>query len=226
MKLSFDFEGNKVSYNLTYKKRPNISINVEENGQVSVIAPPGTPALTVIDKVKGHASWIVSEIARLKQTKENANQYMYLGKTYGIDIIENAEQEKTTVKLVRGKFVIEGKYVDQQRATEALLKWYLTKTTSKIKERAKLFAEHFEKMPKKFDTKIIKNKLWHVEEDLITFDVNCGIGPTYILDCVLLEALCVFNDIEDSEAVLKKFIPEAELAQTWVKENSARFIFR
>ena len=59
MKLSFEFEGTKINYDLTYKKRSSIAIQVEENGEIKVLAPVGTPIFSVVDKVKGNADWIL-----------------------------------------------------------------------------------------------------------------------------------------------------------------------
>lgn len=226
MKLSFDFQGTKISYNLTYKKRPSISIQVEADGTINVLAPVGTTLFSVADKVKGHAEWIIGELNRLKKQKENANQYMYLGKTYGIDVVENAEKEVPSVKLVRGKFAVEGHDLSEEVIMQSILDWYITKTTTKLKERSKVFAEHFEKMPKKYEVKVIKNTLWYIEEDRIIFDVNCGIGPVCMLDTVLVEALCQYNGITDTHSKLDVLVPDSDVARQWVKENHDRFIFR
>lgn len=226
MKLSFDFQGTKISYNLAYKKRTSISIQVEGDGTINVVAPVGTTLFSVADKVKGHSEWIVGELKRLRKQKENVNQYMYLGKTYGIDFVEDTEKEVPTVKLVRGKFVVEGKELSDEVATEAILKWYITKTTTKLKERSKVFAESFEKMPKKYEVKVVKNTLWYIEEDKMIFDVNCGVGPVCMLDTVLVEALCQYNGIADTHSKLEELVPDADVARAWVKENHDRFIFR
>ena len=62
MKLSFDYKGIKVTYYLTYKKAKAISIKITEDGRVNVIAPIGTSVFAIMDKVKGNAPWIFSEI--------------------------------------------------------------------------------------------------------------------------------------------------------------------
>ena len=226
MKLSFEFQGTKIDYNLAYKKRTSISIQVDGDGTVNVLAPVGTTLLSVTDKVKGHAEWIVGELNRLRKQQENANQYMYLGKTYGIEIVEDETKEEPTVKLVRGKFVVEGKDLTEENAAVPILKWYITKTTTKLKERSKTFTEHFEKMPKKYEVTVIKNALWVIEEDRLIFDVNCGVGPVCMLDTVLVEALCQFNGLPDPHAKLETLVSDADVAREWVKENHDRFIFR
>ncbi|MEF9960742.1 MAG: YgjP-like metallopeptidase domain-containing protein [Niameybacter sp.] len=226
MKLSFNFEGTKIDYDLIYKKRTSIAINMEEDGQIKVLAPVGTPLFSVMDKVKGNATWILGELLRIQRAKEYANHSMYLGKNYGIEFVEDETKETPVVKLVRGKFVVEGQNITKETMMLPLCEWYITKTMGKLKERVKLYSEHFEKMPKKLDVKILQSRLWYIEEDQITFDVNIGVGPVTLIDSVLVEALCRFNGIEDSNSVLAKIVPESEQAREWVNINKDRFIFR
>lgn len=226
MKLSFEFEGTKINYDLTYKKRASIAIQVEENGEIKVLAPVGTPIFSVVDKVKGNADWILGELLRIKRAKEYANHCMYLGKNYGIEFVEDETKEKSVVKLVRGKFVVEGQNITKETMMAPLLEWYITKTLSKLKERVKVYGEHFEKMPKKVDVKVLQSRLWYIEEDTITFDVNIGVGPVSLIDSVLVESLCRLNGIEDSNSILAKMVPESEQAREWINVNKDRFIFR
>ncbi len=226
MKLSFEFEGTKINYDLTYKKRSSIAIQVEENGEIKVLAPVGTPIFSVVDKVKGNADWILGELLRIQRAKEYANHCMYLGKNYGIEFVEDETKEKAVVKLVRGKFVVEGQNITKETMMLPLLEWYIAKTLSKLKERVKIYGEHFEKMPKKVDVKVLQSRLWYIEEDTITFDVNIGVGPVPLIDSVLVESLCRFNGIEDSNTVLAKIVPESAQAREWVNVNKDRFIFK
>ena len=226
MKLSFNYDGTKIDYDLTYKKRTSIAINIEENGQVKVFAPVGTPLFSVMDKVKGNADWILGEFTRIQRAKEYANHCMYLGKNYGIEFVEDDTKETPVVKLVRGKFVVEGQNLTKESMMLPLCNWYITKTMSKLKERVKVYGEHFEKMPKKVDVKLLQNRLWYIEEDCIIFDVNIGVGPVSLIDSVLVEALCRYNGIEDSNKALTEIVPESEQAREWVNINKDRFIFR
>lgn len=226
MKLSFEFQGTKINYDLTYKKRSSIAIQVEENGEIKVVAPVGTPIFSVVDKVKGNADWILGELLRIQRAKEYANHCMYLGKNYGIEFVEDETKEKAVVKLIRGKFVVEGQNITKETMMEPLLEWYIAKTLSKLKERVKCYSEHFEKMPKKVEVKVLQNRLWFIEEDVITFDVNIGVGPVCLVDSVLVESLCRLNGIEDSNAILAKIVPESNQAREWINVNKDRFIFR
>ena len=64
MKLHFDYKGTKIVYELTYKKTRAISINIDADGKVSVIAPIGTSVYAVMDKIKGNAPWIISQLEK------------------------------------------------------------------------------------------------------------------------------------------------------------------
>ena len=69
-------------------------------------------------------------------------------------------------------------------------------------------------------------KPWVIADDTIVFDVNCSVGPGYILDCILLEALCAYNHIQEVDEKVQGIVKEAEQARKWVDENSKQFIFR
>ncbi|MGL4361754.1 MAG: YgjP-like metallopeptidase domain-containing protein [Cellulosilyticaceae bacterium] len=226
MKLSFDFQGQKIEYDLAYKKRTSIAIQVEADGIVNVIAPVGTPLFSVTDKVKGYAEWILEEKKRIQRLEETAGQFMYLGKTYSAEKIENAEKDIPVVKLVRGKFMVEGNELTEDKVNQSILDWYMKKTLSKIKERSKILTETFEKVPKKYDVKLIKNALWYIEDETIVFHVNCGVGPLSVLDTVFVEAMCQYNEYAKIQEKIDLLVPESETAKLWVKENNDRFKFR
>ena len=138
MKLSFDYKGIKVDYYLTCKNAKAISIQVTEEGRVNVTAPRGTPVFAVMDKVKGHAPWIINELYGKKAETKNEikllEQYMYLGKNYKLEIVLNPEVEEAKVKMVRGKFVVETATESVETIRAALVEWYKQKVATKIKE--------------------------------------------------------------------------------------------
>lgn len=225
MRLNFEYQGENIAYNLSYKKRGTISIQVESDGTVNVVAPVGTTIFSVMDKVKGHAHWIREEIARTQKANTHLEQYMYLGKNYGVEIVEVPEQEEATVKLLRGKFLVETNDVSPQAVKEEMKKWYAVKTLAKAKERVKALSEHFEAVPKKVDIAIIPKRLYEVNEEVFALDINCGFCPTHVIDCVLTEALCKYNGMTEVQGKLAEVVPEYLDAKEWIMSNKDRFIF-
>ena len=94
MELKFDYGSRIITFNLIYRKRKTMSIEVETTGEVTVIAPVGTSSDDVIEKVKSRAGWIVSkqyESKFINDTKINreavsGESYMYFGRNYSLDI--------------------------------------------------------------------------------------------------------------------------------------------
>lgn len=229
MKLSFEYGSTKIEYNLTYKKRSSISIQVEADGQVNVVAPVGSTIFSVMDKVKGNAEWVAGELERIRVAKEATLKYVYLGKNYGVELVEDNTKEDITVKLVRGKFVVEGANLTNERVVPAMKTWYVDKATSKAKERAKTFIDMFEAKPKKIQVNILKDSLYSIDKDKssLILDVNCAIGAVNVLDYMLVGALCKFNEMDNDSTNLKikELIPDFEVAEEWLRTSQDKFIF-
>ena len=242
MKLSFEYKGIKVTYYLTYKKAKAISIKITENGRVDVVAPLGTSVYSVMDKVKGNAPWIISEIYQRNkgvnlqtqnQVQEVANkeiklleQYMYSGKNYKLEVVTNDKSEAIKVKMVRGKFVVETSTDSEQAIREAILAWYEQKVKAKIKERFKEYTSLFEIIPKDLKLTTDEQVLFKANKSTIVADAKLGVLPSEAIDYVLVSSLCRIN-CENSEselAKLEEILPNYKKGKTWLEENKEHIV--
>ena len=230
MKLSFDYKGIKVDYYLTYKKAKAISIQVTEEGRVNVTAPRGTPVFAVMDKVKGHAPWIINELygkkAETKKEVKLLEHYMYLGKNYKLDLVLNPEAKETKVKMVRGKFVVETATESVEPIRAALVEWYKLKVTAKIKERFKEYEALFEKMPQHIDIVDVQDVLIHGNGERIVANVKLGMLPVEVIDYILVSSLCRLNckDGESEQEKLKEILPNYAKSAEWLEENKSHLL--
>lgn len=227
MKLSFNYKGTKISYSLMYKKTTAISINIDLNRMVNVVAPLGTSVQTVMDKVKGNAPWIIEELYRGSNQKNRdtiLTQYTYLGKNYGVEITSKKDLDKIVVKLVRGKFVIQTPTDNQKEIRKALLVWYKDKVTIKLKERLKVYAELFQEVPQEI---IISNNeaiFFESKNNIIYVNVAIGMLTIEMIDYLLVYELCKLNyPIEQHEDTkkLKEIVPQYEECKKWLEKNKA-----
>ncbi len=230
MKLSFEYKGTKINYDLMYKKTTAISINVGVDGQVSVTAPVGTSVETVRDKVKGNAPWIISELDKYYQkTNESSllNQYTYLGKNYRVEIIQKEDTDKITVKLVRGKFVIETYTDNPKRIREALLKWYKDKVTMKIGERLKIYAKYFKYLPTEIIVGDNGESLLEIKNNKLFVKSIVGVLPLHIMDYIVTSVLCNLNystKYQENIKKLKEILPEYETDKAWLDRNKEKLL--
>ena len=224
MKLNFDYKGTKITYDLMYKKTKAISIKITEEGKVNVIAPRGTSIYAVMDKVKGNAPWIISELYRNKPQEPEAQlleQYMYLGKNYKLEIVANPEITETKVKMLRGKLVVETCVESSKEIRQAIICWYQQKVSAKIKERLKAYKEMFEIIPEALDVVDDGTVLFRGNEAGITANVRVGILPVDVIDYILVSSLCRINNLTDAKEVekMEELIPSFEKSKEWLEEN-------
>lgn len=243
MKLSFDYKGIKVTYYLTYKKAKAISIKVTEEGHVNVVAPRGTPVFAVMDKVKGNAPWIISELYKKMGTNEATDvkvesksqelvkeeaklldQYMYSGKNYKLEVVSNAEAKEIKVKMVRGKFVVETPTDSVEEIRDAIVEWYKQKVKAKIKERFKEYGSLFEKVPTEIVLTDDQNVLFKANSKEVVANARLGILPGEVIEYVLLSSLCRINYNNETEEMkkLEEVLPNYEKSKEWLEENKGK----
>ncbi len=225
MKLNFDYKGIKITYDLTYKRTKAISIKVTEEGNVNVIAPRGTSVYAVMDKVKGNAPWIISELYHnnkpQKLEPKLLEQYMYLGKNYKLEVISNPELTETNVKMLRGKLVVETYTESKVEIREAIIKWYEQKVIAKLKERLKIYKEAYEIIPQQIEVVDNDAILFRANQTNITVDVRIGMIPVDVIDYIVLSSLCRINNLVDSNEIAKltELLPDFEKSKVWLEEN-------
>ncbi len=230
MKLSFEYGGLKISYNLAYKKTHVISIHVENDGQVNVVAPIGTKVMTVVDKIKGNAPWIIRELqkmGRLNQTRQLKEQYSYLGKSYGVEVVEDSSLDSITVKLVRGKFVIQAPSKNDAEMRTALINWYKDKLDVKIKERLKIYEHMFDVKQGNVSVMNLRNALLRVSDNDVMLDISVAMLPVDVIDYVIVSALCNINYKNNPDQFNEKLLsilPNYKDSMTWIEENRALLI--
>lgn len=224
MKLSFDYKGINVTYYLTYRKAKAISIQVTENGTVNVVAPIGTSVFSVMDKVKGNAPWIISEVygKSNKQIEPKLlEQYMYLGKNYKLDLNITDQVEGTKVKLSRGKLMVESSTDQTSIIRQAIIDWYQAKVATKMKERLKEYSEHFEIVPTAIEEVKDEHILFKFNGEAFEVNARVGILSIDIINYMIVNALCHINYKEEEKvlAQLEALLPSYKKSQEWLSEN-------
>ncbi|MDF2595803.1 MAG: hypothetical protein K0R69_2144 [Clostridia bacterium] len=230
MKLSFEYKEKRIDYNLIYKKIRAISINIGGGGEVNVSAPLGTSLATVMDKVKGHAPWILTELnsqLRARQKEEISEDVVYLGKHYGVEIIKDDDTVPMEVKLIKGKFVIRTYTENQKLIKKALVMWYQKKLHIKIKERLQLYGELFKEVPKEIIIEEEEDLLFEINNHKLFVNVMIGTVPVSVIDYLLVRGLCKLNSVAEKGnelAKLKEILPNYEQDKEWLEKNKGSLL--
>ncbi|MEI7885590.1 MAG: YgjP-like metallopeptidase domain-containing protein, partial [Clostridia bacterium] len=90
MRLSYDYGTEKLEFEVIFRKRKTMSIEVEAPKVITVILPEGKTEEEILETVKKKSKWIVQklfeirEIEYRKSNKEyvNGEAFNYLGRNY------------------------------------------------------------------------------------------------------------------------------------------------
>lgn len=234
MKLGFQFGTKYLEFNVIYKNRKTMSIEVDPSEEVTVISPLGVTESEIISKVKTKASWIIQKqynmkainINKINKEAVNGESYMYLGRNYSLLLNMNNNSNNISVKLFRGKFVVTTPTKNEEKIKLALEVWYREKTLLKVKERIKYFQPYFSYIPNDIKVKEQK-KRWAscTSNNELLFNWRCSMAPANILDYIVLHEMTHMIHKDHSQEFWDRvawIMPDYELRKEWLKNNGVR----
>lgn len=231
MRLEFEYGSRMITFNLIYRKRKTMSIEVETTGEVTVIAPVGTSTYDIIERVKSRAGWIVSkqyESKFINDTKINreavsGESYMYLGRNYCLDVRLDEKLDSITVKLFQGKFVISTYTKNEYLIKNAMENWYREKTLAKVKERIAYYKSYFN--DEVIDVKVKEQKKrWAscTSKNELFFNWRCVMAPAFVLDYIVVHEMCHMEYKNHSKCFWNRVctvMPDYDVRRAWLKNN-------
>ena len=234
MELKFDYGSRIITFNLIYRKRKTMSIEVETTGEVTVIVPVGTATEDVIEKVKSRAGWIVSKQyeskfindTKIEREAVSGESYMYLGRNYSLDIRVDENIDNISVKLFQGKFVVNTYTKDEDLIKKAMENWYREKTLAKVKERVSYYSSYFNDEVTTVKVKEQK-KRWAscTSKNELLFNWRCVMAPVFVLDYIVVHEMCHMeykNHSKDFWNRVYAVMPDYEVRKLWIRNNGIK----
>ena len=234
MELEFEYGSRIITFNLIYRKRKTMSIEVETTGEVTVIAPVGASTEDVIEKVKSRAGWIVSKQyeskfindTKIEREAVSGESYMYLGRNYSLDIRVDENIDNISVKLFQGKFVVNTYTKDEDLIKKAMENWYREKTLAKVKERVSYYSSYFNDEVTTVKVKEQK-KRWAscTSKNELLFNWRCVMAPVFVLDYIVVHEMCHMeykNHSKDFWNRVYAVMPDYEVRKLWLRNNGIK----
>lgn len=139
--------------NITIEKtdrRKTVSIFIERNGSVRVLAPTTTSDEKVEAAVRAEEYQIFTKLAKWKELNQgkvnrefvNGQSFLYLGRNYRLTLTENQD---VPLKISGSFFHLDKKYLN--KADKVFKDFYREKAEQKIKERMKIIKDKFQIKP-------------------------------------------------------------------------------
>lgn len=132
-RASFTYGDERFDYEICFapQRRERIAIHVHPDASVQVDAPAGEELARIHRAVLKRARWIRSHVAQARAQREHAlprlyvsgESHFYLGRRYQLKLVKE-KMDGPTVKLYRGRIIIESSERDPAAIKLLLTRWY------------------------------------------------------------------------------------------------------
>ena len=217
-----------VEYELELRKRKTMSIYIERDGTVKVLAPEHFSIDEIEKVIETKRYWIHSkkeewnDLNRNRKRREfvSGEGFLYLGRTYQLKLVNDQD---VPLKLYQGYFYL--KKDEANNARQIFKDFYRHKGYKKISERVNYYKNKLGVDPK--DVKIMElGNRWASCSDngTINFHWKVTMAPITIIDYIVVHELTHFIYKNHTDAfwdTVDKVLPDYIKRKQWLKENGA-----
>lgn len=211
------------------ERRKTVSIFVERDGSVRVLAPVSSKDEKVEEAVRAKEFQIFQKLAKWKELNKgklqrrfvNGQTYLYLGRNYRLSI---EDEQDIPLKISGGYFRLDRNYLE--KADKIFQEFYKQKTLQKIKERYPVIQEKFSQKPTYVKVADLQNRWasWTPNHGL-RFHWKCVMAPLAVLDYIITHEMVHFTHPNHSPAFwdeLDKKMPNFREYEEWLKRNGVK----
>lgn len=237
MEVTFMHKNREIKFNIIYRKRKTMSLEIKRDGIINVIAPNGLDKTFIVDKVKNKSDWIIKKLDEIEvldnnryiRSYESGDIFLYLGNEYILEILVDKSTIGTSVSLENNKLIVRSNSNNKDVIQRALKKWYTDETLGIVKERINYYKLFFEDTVTSIKIKDQKSR-WAscTYKNEILFNLRCSMMPIQIIDYIVLHEMCHMehrNHSKDFYLAVERILPDYKERVKWLKNNGVRMNF-
>lgn len=214
----------ELNYTVTYSQRKKLTITVERDRSIVVMAPLGTTPEKIREVVESRKLWIYEKLRHPQKydstpRKEfvSGETVLYLGRNYRLEIQKGSEE---SIRFL-GKFIVTG--VSSDRAAKLFREWYLDKAKKKIIPQVKLHARNLGVQFNKVMVSELKYR-WGscTPNDNLNFNWKLIKAPVVVIDYVIVHELAHLLEQNHTARfwnIVQVQVPRYAKAKEWLKEH-------
>lgn len=237
MEVTFMHKNREIKFNIIYRKRKTMSLEVKRDGIINVIAPNGLDKTFIVDKVKNKSDWIIKKLDEIEvldnnryiRSYESGDIFLYLGNEYILETLVDKSTIGTSVSLENNKLIVRSNSNNKDVIQRALKKWYTDETLGIVKERINYYKLFFEDTVTSIKIKDQKSR-WAscTYKNEILFNLRCSMMPIQIIDYIVVHEMCHMehrNHSKDFYLAVERILPDYKERVKWLKNNGVRMNF-
>ncbi|GKZ01828.1 hypothetical protein ANS017_32030 [Paraclostridium bifermentans] len=237
MEVTFMHKNREIRFNIIYRKRKTMSLEIKRDGIINVIAPNGLDKTFIVDKVKNKSDWIIKKLDEIEvldnnryiRSYESGDIFLYLGNEYILENLVDKSTIGTSVSLENNKLIVRSNSNNKDVIQRALKKWYTDETLGIVKERINYYKLFFEDTVTSIKIKDQKSR-WAscTYKNEILFNLRCSMMPIQIIDYIVVHEMCHMehrNHSKDFYLAVERILPDHKERVKWLKNNGIRMNF-
>lgn len=237
MEVTFMHKNREIKFNIIYRKRKTMSLEIKRDGIINVIAPNGLDKTFIVDKVKNKSDWIIKKLDEIEvlnnnrytRSYESGDIFLYLGNEYILEVLVDKSTIGTSVSLENNKLIVRANSNNKDVIQRALKNWYTDETLGIVKERINYYKLFFEDTVTSIKIKDQKSR-WAscTYKNEILFNLRCSMMPIQIIDYIVVHEMCHMehrNHSKDFYLAVERILPDYKERVKWLKNNGVRMNF-
>jgi predicted metal-dependent hydrolase len=220
--------GETIRYEVKYKNRTSLGITIDSYGNLEVQAPKGTPEEVIHQLLEVNWDLIQQKLKEMndrlqgpqKKVYEYDERFLYLGKSYPIEILEdtNINQDYVVFKEERLHIVIRQR--DDEKIKQALKRFYYQQCKALVEKAIANYQGHFKTKPR--SVRISDSKTtWGTcdSRQQLTFNWRLAMAPQEVIDYVVIHEMCHMVHLNHDRSfwrLVGKIMHDYKEKETWL----------
>ncbi len=228
--LKIDYNGEKIDILIEYKKRKSISIKIDYDLKVRVLAPKEANQEKIMDIVESNLDLISKKLKEIRNSsqkleiEDSSNQYiLYMGKKYAINVIWDQNIEKDEICIQNDSIIINSKNEEEEQIKKSIQSYLKKECLKNIKKRISYHQPNFKSKPKSIKV-VESNKFWGLcnSNRDIQFNWKLIMAPIEVIDYVIIHEMSHMAHMNHSKSFWKmvaKIMPDYKKQVEWLGIN-------
>ncbi|WP_110114259.1 SprT family zinc-dependent metalloprotease [Bacillus sp. CGMCC 1.16541] len=226
--MNHTYLGETIRFEITYKNRKSIGISIDSYGDVHVSAPKKTSDEQVINVLESNWDAILQKVNEVKarfngpeeKVYENDEHFLYLGKSYPINIRQDSHAKQDYVSFDGAVLHITAKHLDNEALKQSLKRFYYQQTKALVEESIASYQHHFKTKPRSIKITDSPTTWGTCDSNLrLTFNWKLAMAPRDVLDYVVVHEMCHMVHLNHDRSfwrLVGKIMPDYKDKERWL----------
>ncbi|WP_160724286.1 M48 family metallopeptidase [Bacillus sp. USDA818B3_A] len=220
--------GETIRFEIKYKNRTSIGMTIDSYGNLEFQAPKGTPDERVIQLIEQNWDVIQQKLKEMKdrldgpqkKVYEQGEGFLYLGRTYPIEMILNNNIDQDYVEFEGDKLQIHVQQLEDEKVQQALRRFYYQQCKALVEKSIAAYQQYFKTKPRSIQITDSK-KTWGTcdSRQQLTFNWRLAMAPREVIEYVVVHEMCHMVHMNHDRSfwrLVGKIMPDYKEKENWL----------